>query len=108
MFELEEDVRALDDSVFITPQAGRAPTPPPSTSSGLIFNAPPPARNFYGNSESSDVQMDHQGLPLSPRRTRSTASQSSTASSTSHKVQCSRCGRSYGKAYLPKHVCKPK
>ena len=54
------------------------------------------------------VQMDHEGLPLSPRRTRSTASQSSTASSTSHKVQCSRCGRSYGKAYLPKHVCKPK
>ena len=71
-------------------------------SSGLIYNAPPPARNFYGNSESSDVQMDHEGLPLSPRRTRS------TASSTSHKVQCSRCGRSYGKAYLPKHVCKPK
>ena len=83
-------------------------------SSGLIYNAPPPARNFYGNSESSDVQMDHEGLPLSPRRTRSTASASSTAlasstaSSTSHKVHCSRCGRSYGKAYLPKHVCKPK
>ena len=36
------------------------------------------------------------------------SSTSSTASSTSHKVQCSKCGRSYGKAYLPKHVCKPK
>ena len=82
----------------------------PGTSSGRVFNEPPPQRNFFCDSDNSDVQMDHFGRPI---RTRSQTSSiaSSVQNSTgicsrppTHKVQCEVCHKFYTKSYIKRHI----
>ena len=82
----------------------------PGTSSGRVFNEPPPQRNFFCDSDNSDVQMDHFGRPI---RTRSQTSSvgSSVQNSTgicsrppTHKVQCEVCHKFYTKSYIKRHL----
>lgn len=53
----------------------------PSTSTGNVYHDPPPQRNFFCDSDDSDIQMDHFGRAI---RTRSQTSSvtSSVRSST--------------------------
>ena len=108
--EIETEIQDLDESVFVscnTPACSPTLTPPPCTSSGQVYHAAPPRHNYFGSSESSDIQMDHCGLPLSPRRTRSSTRSSTSSSQSSHTRTCEHCKKSYGKTYFPKHICKP-
>ena len=80
----------------------------PGTSSGRLFNDPPPPRNFYCD---SDVQMDHFGVAIRTRSQTSSVASSTYNNSTginirppSHKVQCDICNKFYNKSYLKRHV----
>ena len=75
--------------------------PVPGTSTGVRHHDRPPRRNFWGESDESDVQLTASGRPL---RSCTQLSQSSSLSLSSNKVQCHICLRFYGKAYLKKHI----
>ena len=82
-------------------------------STGRVLNNPPPQRNFFVNdSDDSDTQVDHFGLPVRTRsQTSSISSVGSVQNSTgiypcppAHKVQCTICSKFYTKSYLKRHV----
>ena len=102
--EVESTSPRPEPPQFLVPAA-------PGTSSGRMFNDPPPSRNFYCDSDDSDVQIDHFGVPLRTRSQTSSVASSIYNNSTginirppSHKVQCDICNKFYSKSYLKRHV----
>jgi hypothetical protein len=78
----------------------------PSTSTGNVYHDPPPQRNFFCDSNDSDIQMDHFGRAIRTRSQTSSVTSSVRSSTvpTTHKVQCDTCHKWYTKYYLRRHM----